>query len=524
MTAYTYHRCCKCTRRFPDGPRKHPYCKSSEGCCGLNVSTDRPDPQRTPVRDRKRGSRKKASQSPNVDREGLNRTLASAGSDALVLDVAARIAYAESNEEAHCPADMIPDPAALDAWFRLGIHPPDYYEALMDHAEDLLRSAGTKDDPAAVYDAMTLYSNLRLCHEFGLEYSRSNINPAFYGLVSFGVASWSDHPVIRIVKAWQATGPLIQPSTRPDRILPAKIAHVAGPIAKRDARRGDRRLWTPAHHTIQTDDRQLVLPGFERSEVTGPALPIAMYNLGADGRKPGRRGRGQTVALRLFVECLLSANVRPCVYGPVIFERKLRDMLEALWPRQPMRTRNYESLFTASEYLASMDGRVPYTGPDGKQTAVQVVSLLGIPQYYDLDGKVTVQVTFPQGSGPGPVMPAELNAWGAHSAAAYCALLNLGFQWFDLGVTRVPAGKTWVYTRSASRYPLLGPQDVVRLCFPQVEIPKGKLYRWHRPAVKALRDLEAARGVKIEGEIERKADVRLMPPAYNGNLALLPPG
>lgn len=65
MTAYTYTRCSKCDREFPDGPRDAPYCRSGEGCGGLGVPADRPDPLRTnaakkkPSRGRRRGSSKK---------------------------------------------------------------------------------------------------------------------------------------------------------------------------------------------------------------------------------------------------------------------------------------------------------------------------------------------------------------------------------------------------------------------------------------------------------------------------------
>ena len=44
----------------------------------------------------------------------------------------------------------------------------------------------------------------------------------------------------------------------------------------------------------------------------------------------------------------------------------------------------------------------------------------------------------PPGSGPGPKVSPTLGAWGARSAPAYSAMLNLAYRWFDPGVTRHP--------------------------------------------------------------------------------------
>ena len=88
----------------------------------------------------------------------------------------------------------------------------------------------------------------------------------------------------------------VKANLRPDRILPAKLAMV-NPSHKRAGR-----LFSPAAHRRG----QLVLPGFELADYEGPALPLALYQLGEDNPQHGG-GRGAPLALRLFVEAVLAA-------------------------------------------------------------------------------------------------------------------------------------------------------------------------------------------------------------------------
>ena len=44
---------------------------------------------------------------------------------------------------------------------------------------------------------------------------------------------------------------------------------------------------------------------------------------------------------------------------------------------------------------------------------------------------VRMVVDLPPGSGPGPMVTPTLGAWGARSAPAYHALLNLAYRWFE---------------------------------------------------------------------------------------------
>ena len=85
-----------------------------------------------------------------------------------------------------------------------------------------------------------------------------------------------------------------------------------------------------------------------------------------------------------------------------------------------------------------MDARIPWLDPDtGRGGTRRVVSAGDIPRGPDaLDDAVRMVVHLPPGSGPGPLVTPTLGAWGAKSAPAYTALLNLHYRWFDVGVTR----------------------------------------------------------------------------------------
>ena len=64
----------------------------------------------------------------------------------------------------------------------------------------------------------------------------------------------------------------------------------------------------------------------------------------------------------------------------------------------------------------------------------------------------------PAGSGDGPFVPQSLNEWGAKSSVAYTTLLNLSYEWWNPGVTRMQLrdgptadGRRWVDCEFASR-------------------------------------------------------------------------
>ena len=65
-------------------------------------------------------------------------------------------------------------------------------------------------------------------------------------------------------------------------------------------------------------------------------------------------------------------------------------------------------------------------------------------------------------------MSPKLVEWGAYSAPAYTAMLNLAYRWFAPGVSRIPVGdrKHWVQLQDTQLYPALSDADVVSITRP----------------------------------------------------------
>ena len=285
---------------------------------------------------------------------------------------------------------------------------------------------------------------------------------------------------------------------RPDRILPGKLAMVS-PSHKRAGR-----LFSPAAHRRG----QLVLPGFEVADSEGPALPLALYQLGEDNPEHGG-GRGAPLALRLFVEAVLAAPYDERNAGqPVVLQVTLRDLLDRLYPgpRRPKPNEYWPRLMSAVESLDRMDARIPWHDPKtGRGGLRRIVSVGDIPRGPGaLDDVVRMIVDLPPGSGPGPKVSPTLGEWGAKSAPAYTAMLNLAYRWFAPGVTRLPVGGGhWIQVHDPKFYPALSNADVVALTRPlSARTARRNLVveGW-----KVLRKLEAAGELRIEG-------ARVLPP------------
>ena len=169
-------------------------------------------------------------------------------------------------------------------------------------------------------------------------------------------------------------------------------------------------------------------------------------------------------------------------------------------PRRPRPNECWPRLMRAAAALDTMDARIPWHDPTtGRGGLRRVVSMGDIPRGPDaLDDNVRFVVDLPPGSGPGPVVPPTLGAWGARSAPAYTALLNLAYRWFDPGVTRYPVGGGhWLQTLDPKRYPELTDTDVVNITRPLT----ARADRRHLVSEGwgTLRELEAARELRIDG-------------------------
>ena len=311
------------------------------------------------------------------------------------------------------------------------------------------------------------------------------------------------NPLFPLVRAWLDSRPIdAAPNLRPDRIMPTKLAMV-DPSHRRAGRM--LKLFSPAAHRRG----QMALPGFESADHDGPALPLALYQLGNDN--PHRGGSpAAPMALRLFVEAILAAPYDQRDAGqPVALSIPLRDLLARLYPgpRRPRPNEYWPRLMRAVGALDAMDARIPWVDPaTGRGGLRRVVSVGDIPRGPGaLDDAVRMVVDLPPGSGPGPLVTPSLGAWGARSAPAYTALLNLAYRWFDPGVTRHRArGGHWLQAHKPERYPELSNVDVVAITRPLAARAARRnlaIEGWE-----TLRELEAVGELRIEGR-------RVLPPA-----------
>ena len=272
--------------------------------------------------------------------------------------------------------------------------------------------------------------------------------------------------------------------------------------------RADRmmRLFSASAHR----EGQLAMPGFGETDYDGPALPLALYGLGQDN--PHRGGSpAAPLALRLFVEAVLAVRLEDRgKEKPIALEVTLRDLLARLYPgpRKPRPNEYWPRLMRAVEALDAMDARIPWVDPDtGRGQLRRVVSMSGIPAPAPARWATWCGwwSTLPPGSGTGPEVPPTLGEWGARSAPAYNALLNLAYRWFDPGVTRHPVngGSHWLQAQDPERYPELSDADVVAVTRPL----STRATRRHLVAAgwETLRELEDAGELRIEGR-------RVLPP------------
>ena len=309
-------------------------------------------------------------------------------------------------------------------------------------------------------------------------------------------------PLAPLVNAWQNPPRPVEPSKRTTaRVIPARLA-----MANTSGLRNAQLLFSPAAHAdYGPDGKQLVMPGFAKPDTPSPALPLALYDLGAGPAiSPGK---GAPLALRMFVESVLSVPMDERERGlPVAMSVSLRDFLKWLYPtRTPSPAEYWPRLMSAVEALDSWDARVPLYDPQTKRSELRrVVSVGGIPRGPGaLDESVRIIVDLPPGSGHGPQVSDNLRMWGVKSAPAYRLLINLAYQWHNPGVTKVPVGKGkgrhWVQVDDPDRYPVINDAELVGLTFPTTRRHRG---RRSAEALAVAKHLEKAGELRfVEGKI-----------------------
>lgn len=301
------------------------------------------------------------------------------------------------------------------------------------------------------------------------------------------------NPLRPLVRDWQKRPFIGNVNDKTRRIMPGKVAMVDP---------GDRRagkLFSVAAHVSQDVDRPNVLPGFE-VERSSPALPLALYDLGADNHRSG--GGATPLALRLWVEALLSTSFdERSVDRPIVLRITMRDLRERLWPKRPGKRQLksievLDALDRAAEVMQTNAARIPWYNPEtGRGGRRQVVSVIDLPRHKErLDDFVKLEVNLPPGSGPGPQVSEALALWGLRRAPAYRALLNLAYSWYEPGKTsfhpKGARGNTHVWMQSPEKYPELTDQFAVEVCFPSSTTKNRRVLAQRARAV--LRELELA--------------------------------
>ena len=328
-----------------------------------------------------------------------------------------------------------------------------------------------------------------------------NRRPQFY--------QWTpaDSPLIHLVRAWQGRPLPVPSNTAPERILPRHGIVVE----KRVDKYGQMDLFPP--YGRRGPGRQLYLP-FDPSD-RGPSLPLHLYGLGG---KADRITRGPApIALRLFIEALLRVpyDTRN-INRPVAMQITLRDVRTSLWPRSAAGmgiSRLVENLINAANVLDDWDNAIPWQNPEtGESGLRRVVVVTGIGS--TLDDNLRLVVDLPPGASDGPLMPANLNAWGAKSAIAYRMLIGLALRWHDPGRTHLPVrgvGGTQQWIRKPDSdekaWPALQDDELLNLAFPHLGGGTGVMRRNRlRQAIDALKLLAQEEDLRIV------AGRRILPP------------
>ena len=297
-----------------------------------------------------------------------------------------------------------------------------------------------------------------------------------------------DWPLAPLVNAWQQRPRPVEPNRRlTGRVIPGRLAMA-------EQSNNPRMLFSPAAHAeYGPDGKQLVLPGFgdEHTPSPSPALPLALYDLGVGPTIS--RGRAAPLALRMFVESVLSVPMHERERGqPVAMSVSLREFLQWLYPtRTPTPAEYWPKLMKAIEALDSWDARIPLYDPQTQRSDLRrVVSVSGIPREPGaLDESVRIIVDLPPGSGNGPQVSDRLRIWGLTSGPAYRLLINLAYQWHRPGTTIIPVRKRnprhWVQVNDPSRYPYIKDDDLVALTFPSSAVQNRRVLLQRTKAVVA---------------------------------------
>ena len=299
---------------------------------------------------------------------------------------------------------------------------------------------------------------------------------------------------------------------------------------------------------IPPEQLELPIPGLASARsVIVPCLPLALY--GAGGGTMQTRGRGAPVAQRLFIEALLAVGRLDRVPGNTAkLSASLRDLVAWIWPNGWQRYRDLPALQRSLRELDAM--RISW-----ERREWRLVGVTALPNTTTrLDDEIVLRIEHLPGSENGPLIDrARLRRFGTSSAPGWRAYLRLAYLWdaaklrnngnriyatrpavargpdgevLDLGNNPIrkrggAVSKNWADPRAkrtggrernpaADRVPMLGPDDLIRLCFDDTKVSRATFRKRLHDARQALAMMQAAGAVVIEYDDE---GVRVLEPA-----------
>ena len=405
-----------------------------------------------------------------------------------IIEAVARAVWWQEHGSTKCPAHMIPTEPALREYVRvsgggwIGENPDDgngpclFVEWPVPSAPiDRIMASGRMRRPA-----LRRPSNIATAHADWIALSKPR----------------PEHPLRPLVRAWQQRPRPVQRNRRLARTMPTGVG-----MAK------DRKGFLPPWYVNPHDGGQLALPGFgpDVQDLPTPALPLVLYDLGV-GRGVEQRGRGAPLALRIWVEAVLSISLsdRRHIDGAATLEFPLK----AIYPNGiPKRVEYYPRLEAAQEALAKREAKIPWEDPTTKQQGARHVVLIN-DIVTGRNPHLRVIVDLPPGAITGPTVSPRLAHWGVTAAPHYRALLGLAYRWWKPGQTHHPVDnrrdRHWIETQDPKRYSKVTDAEIVALVNPTST--RAQQRNLISESWRVLHDLVAA------GEV-RYIDGRLMPPA-----------
>ena len=352
-------------------------------------------------------------------------TLSTAQTIAEVIEAVARYQWWEAHKE-ECPTSEIPTEDILAQWY------PHYTKPVFDETETRLTQLFGHDTQwVCFYEENTL--SALMSREGSGEPHASPSFESFFTVHdvcrawnAFQGESRPEHPLGPLVAAWQGRPKPVEPDRRTNAIMPAPFAIVRNVRSEHGQLIGGLLGGNFASSLEQDAQSDMFsnLPGFEpHATNVVPSLPLVLFD--ASGGVSTARGRGAPLALRLWIECILSVpREARSPHAPARLAVRLDDLISALWPNGWTGPgRDGPKLMEALHRVDSACIRWP-------GGAWRAVSVTNRPDMSDRGAPVVFDVSLPPGSEAGPMVHRPtLRKYGVRSAPAYRVSLGLAYLW-----------------------------------------------------------------------------------------------